>query len=272
MRISIGAMLALSLSLNSAATVFAAGDNKTAQDVNQAVVAARAASKDKRYADAEALMLKTTADNPTLIVPRVELGLAQLNLKKLPEAEASFKMALGMSPVNHASHQDDFYQEGNSAEGEGTHLSRNTMGGAVMGTQTRTPEIKGTCLSSLGEIYIRTKRFDAGQQAFDAAAKANPSQAALYLRNETIFFYQVNNPQGELAAADKALAVDPNRAMLYYFKGQATAAAQPPADPDAEKPPLPPASIEAYKKYLALEPNGQFAALANKALSSAGTQ
>jgi tetratricopeptide (TPR) repeat protein len=265
-------VLALSLSLNAAAIAAGAGNNRSAQDVNQAVVAARAASKDKRYADAEALMLKATADNPTLIVPRVELGLAQLNLKKLPEAEASFKIALGIDPAaTRASHQDDFYQEGNSAEGEGTHLSRNTMGGAVIAPQTRTPELKGICLSSLGEIYIRTKRFDAGQRAFDDAAKANPSQAALYLRNETIFFYQVGNAQGELVAADKALAVDPNRAMLYFFKGQAIAAAQAPADPDADKKPLPQASVDAYKKYLALEPNGQFAALANKALASGGT-
>jgi len=45
--------------------------------VNAAVVTARIATKDKRYADAEILMLKVTADKPQIVIPWVELGLAQ---------------------------------------------------------------------------------------------------------------------------------------------------------------------------------------------------
>ena len=37
--------------------------------VNAAVVAARAATKDKRYADSEALMLKVTSSRPELVIP-----------------------------------------------------------------------------------------------------------------------------------------------------------------------------------------------------------
>ena len=67
-------------------------------DVNAAVVAARAATKEKRYADAEALMLSVTSAKPELVIPWVELGLAQLGLKKYPESEDCFKRALGIDP------------------------------------------------------------------------------------------------------------------------------------------------------------------------------
>ncbi len=68
------------------------------EGVNADVVAARKATAEKRYADAEALMLKVTAAKPELIVPRMELGLAQLGLKKYPEAEETFKVALELMP------------------------------------------------------------------------------------------------------------------------------------------------------------------------------
>lgn len=44
---------------------------------NDTLFAARAANKDKRYADAEALMLKATSAQPELLYPWVELGIAQ---------------------------------------------------------------------------------------------------------------------------------------------------------------------------------------------------
>src|SRR5277367_1110745 len=62
--------------------------------VNAAVVAARAATKEKRYADSEALMLKITSSRPELVIPWMELGLAQLGLKQYDDAENSFKIAL----------------------------------------------------------------------------------------------------------------------------------------------------------------------------------
>jgi tetratricopeptide (TPR) repeat protein len=242
------------------------GTARVVQGVNADVIAARAATKDKRYADAEALMLKDTAAKPELIIPWVELGLAQMGLKKYPEAEFSFKKALGIDTKSiQAQHANDFYQADTP---QTTHASRNTAGGEVVAEQNRTPEIKGVAYSSLGEIYIRTKRISEAEAAFDTAVKANPSQAALYLRNETIFFFQTGNADGQLIAAEKGIAVDPTRAMLYYFKGQALASK---ATVDASgKMVLPPGCAEAYQKYLQLEPNGQFANDTKNFLTAAG--
>jgi tetratricopeptide (TPR) repeat protein len=250
----------------------AAAQPDKVQDVNAAVVAARAATKDKRYADAEALMLKVTQEKPELVVPWVELGLAQLGLKKYPEAETSFKTAIGLDPVSQQrGHSDDFYQQ---AEGPGvvaptaTHQSRNLMGGTVNSGKQRTPDVLGGAYASLGEIYIHDGKVAEAQGAFDAAVQSNPSHAALYRGNETIFFFQGGNTDAQLAAAEKAIAVDPERASLYYFKGQALAS-KATMDPKTQKLILPPGCVEAYRKYLQLDPKGQFAADAGGVIAAA---
>jgi tetratricopeptide (TPR) repeat protein len=246
---------------------------KGAEDINAALIAARTATKEKRYADSEALMLKVTQSNPDLIAPWVELGLAQLGLKKYPEAENSFKIGLGLDPDSVTrDHGADFYAP---ADAKGvvaptaTRNSRNTEGDIVTSGQKRTPDLLGTSYASLGEIYIREGKVAEGETAFDTAVKSNPAEAALYLRNETIFFFQVGNGDAQLRAAEKAIAVDPGRAILYYFKGQALVS-KATVDPKTQKIVLPPGCAEAYQKYLQLEPNGQFSADAKGILATAG--
>jgi tetratricopeptide (TPR) repeat protein len=264
--IALGALLLAPLP----ASLLAQNDTGVTGKINEQVIAARVATKDKRYADAEALMLPVTAEKPDLLVPRLELGFAQLGEKKYAEAESTFKIVLGTDPASQKlAHSDDFYQKGPGPEGEATHNTRNTAGSTALATQNRTPEIKGVAYSSLGEIYIRTNRIPEAQEAFDTAVKSNPSQAALYLRNETTFFFQTGNSDGQLAAAEKAIAVDPTRAILYYFKAQALTS-KATVDPKTQKMVLPPGCAEAYQKYLQIEPNGQFAPDTRSLLAAAG--
>ncbi|MGP8174634.1 MAG: tetratricopeptide repeat protein [Terracidiphilus sp.] len=204
----------------------------TGDSVNAELAAARAATREKRYADSEALMLKDTAAKPDQPYLWIELGLAQIGLRKYAEAENSFKIALRID-------------------------------------QSPTPEIQGVAYSSLGEIYARTGRIAEAEAAFDTAVKAFPSDAALYLRNETILFVQVGNTDAQLQAVEKAIAVDPGRAILYYFKGQALVP-KATVDPRTHKMILPPGCAEAYQKYLELEPHGQFANDAKGLLTTAG--
>jgi tetratricopeptide (TPR) repeat protein len=241
--------------------------SKGMEGVNADLVAARAATKEKRYADSEALMLKLTAEKPNLIVPFMELGLAQLGLKKYAEAESSFKIALGVDIKSEKiKHSEDYYNP--DAPGR-TKITRNTLGGFAVNEQNRTPEIKGVGFMSLGEIYIRTNRVPEAKQAFDDAIKSNPTQAAQYLLNETIFFYQIGDGADQLESANKAIALDPNKPSLYYFKGQSLVS-QTAVDPKTGKLTLPPGCAEAYQKYLELEPAGQFAAESKGVLTAAG--
>jgi tetratricopeptide (TPR) repeat protein len=247
---------------------------KEAGNVNADLIAARAATKEGRYPDSEALMLKVTQSNPNLVLPWIELGLAQMGMEEYDKAENSFKVALGIDPVSLAkAHDEDFYQKSDATgvvAPTATRASRNTAADVVITSgDKRTPDVLGTAYASLGEIYIHQKKYDEAKQAFDTAVKDNPAQAALYRGNETIFFFKANDADDQLAAAEQAIAIDPTRAKLYYFKGQALVS-KATMDPKTQKIVLPPGCAEAYQKYLQLEPNGQFAADAKGVLTAAG--
>ena len=247
---------------------------KETGNVNADLVAARAATREHRYGDAEALMEKDTHANPNLVLPWIELGLAQMGMEQYDKAENSFKIALGIDPGSVAkAHNEDFYQKvdapGVVAPGA-TRASRNTAAeGVIIKDNQRAPDVLGTAYASLGEIYIHQKKFDDAKQAFDTAMKDNPTEAALYRRNETIFFFKAGDGDDQLAAAEQAIAVDPTRAMLYYFKGQALVS-KASVDPKTQKIVLPPGCAEAYRKYLQLEPNGAYSADAKGVLTAAG--
>jgi tetratricopeptide (TPR) repeat protein len=180
---------------------------------------------------------------------------------------------LGIDPASQErAHSEDFYQQPDkpfAVAPAATRASRNTVGGIVNSGQNRTPEILGTAYASLGEIYAHEGKTAEAEASTDKAVKSNPAEAALYLRNETIFFFQAGNADAQLAGAEKAIAVDPGRAMLYYFKGQALTM-KATVDPQSQRPILPPACIEAFRKYLALEPNGPYSEDTKSVLAAAG--
>jgi tetratricopeptide (TPR) repeat protein len=247
---------------------------KKSENLNAALVSARKTTSEKRYADSEALMQAVTRDNPNLILPWVELGLAQLGLKKYEEAENSFKTALGIDPASlQRAHADDFYLPDGAPPGTmaptATRVSRNTVGSTMNSGENRTPDIQGVCWASLGEIYAHEKKFPEATTAFDTAVKAFSSSAATYRHNETVLFFQAGNSDGQLAAANEAIALEPTRAANYYFKAQALVS-KATLDPKTQKMILPEGCGEAYQKYLDLDPNGPYSADAKGILAAAG--
>lgn len=210
--------------------------NSVIKNLNADLATVRADIKDKKYDEAEQLMLKDTAIKPEAAVLWIELGQAQLGLKKYDEAEASFKKTLD----------------------------------ADNATKKPTPEIQGGALSGLGEIYARQGKVADANNYYDQAAKAYPPAAAQYLTNETVIFYQTNKPDAQAAAADEAIKVDPtSRPILYYLKGNALVQ-KATVDPKTQMIVLPDGCADAYQKYLDLDPNGQFAAEVKSILQSAG--
>jgi tetratricopeptide (TPR) repeat protein len=117
----------------------------------------------------------------------------------------------------------------------------------------------GLANSGLGEIYARTGKIPEANAAYDAAGKANPSQAGFYLKNEAVIFFQMNNGDAQVAAADEAIAADPTQPILYYLKGQGLIQ-KATLDPKSQKIVAPAGCLEAYQKYLQLAPDGPYAA------------
>ncbi|MGA9062440.1 MAG: tetratricopeptide repeat protein [Terracidiphilus sp.] len=188
-----------------------------------------------KYTDIESLMTKDTGVKTDEAVLWNNLAYGQAGLKKYDDAIASYKKALDLEQA---------------------------------AKKPRGPVI-GQAEAGLGEIYARTGKVPEANAAFDAAAKADPANAALYLRNEAVIFYQENNNVAEAAAADEAIKVDPNQALLYYLKGQGLVA-NATIDPKTNRIVLPPDCSAAYQKYLELAPNGPYASEAAGILQQAG--
>jgi tetratricopeptide (TPR) repeat protein len=191
--------------------------------------------KTAKYNEIETLMLKDTAAKADASILWAQLGQAQVGLKKYDDAITSFKKALDVD----------------------------------VATKKPNPQIEGLINSGLGEVYARTGKVAEANAAYDAAAKANPPQAGFYLRNESVIFFQAGNGDAQVAAANEAILVDPNQALLYYLKGQGLIQKST-FDPKTKMIILPPGCAEAYQKYLELAPTGTYAAEVQGILQQAG--
>jgi hypothetical protein len=191
--------------------------------------------KTAKYNEIETLMLKDTGAKPDASVLWAQLGQAQVGLKKYDDAEATYKKVLDLE------------------------------------TASKKPNIsiQGLANSGLGEIYARTGKVPEANAAYDAAAKVNPTQAAFYLRNEAVIFFQMNNADAQVAAADEAIKIDPTQPLVYYLKGQGLIGKST-IDPKTQRIVLPQDCTDAYQKYLELAPNGAYSAEVKGILAQAG--
>jgi tetratricopeptide (TPR) repeat protein len=185
--------------------------------------------KTAKYTDIVSIATKDTGLKPDEALLWNQLGYGQAGLKHYDEAITAYKKAIDLESVS---------------------------------KKPRLPVI-GQAQAGLGECYARTGKVPEANAAFDAAAKADPANGQLYLKNQAIIFFQEGNSTAQAAAADDAIKADPNPndpnlAILYYIKGQGLIMN---ATVDAKGHYiLPPDCAEAYQKYLQLAPHGQFAA------------
>jgi tetratricopeptide (TPR) repeat protein len=196
--------------------------------------------KTAKYTDIESLMTKDTGLKPDESLLWNNLAFGQAGLKKYDDAITSFKKALDLETA-----------------------SKKPRGAVI-----------GQAQAGMGEIYARTGKIQEANTAFDAAAKADPPNAELYLRNQAIIFFQQGDSAAQVAAADDAIKTDtnqsdPNLAIVYYVKGQGLIA-NATVDPKTNRILLPPDCAAAYQKYLELAPNGQFATEVEGILQQAG--
>jgi tetratricopeptide (TPR) repeat protein len=191
--------------------------------------------KNAKYTDVVTLMTKDTGLRPTESVLFAYLGQGDLGLKKYDDAEAAFKKALELDAAS----------------------------------KKPRPEIQGLAQSGLGEIYARTGKVAEATAAYDAAVKIDPTKAGFYYKNEAVIYSQMGNSEGQVAAADKAIAANPNDPLPYYLKGQALIT-KATVDPKTQRIVLPEGCGDAYQKYLELDPTGPYSADVKGILDSAG--
>ena len=181
--------------------------------------------KTAKYAEVETMMTKDTVAKPDASILWAQLGQAEAGLKKYDEATTAFKKALEVD----------------------------------LAAKKPNPDVQGLANSGLGEIYARTSKVQDANDAYDAAAKINPTRAAFYYKNEAVIFFQTNQPDPQVAAADKAIAADPTQPIPYYLKGNGLVG-KTTMDDKTKKLVAPPGCLEAYQKYLQLAPDGPYSA------------
>lgn len=143
------------------------------------------------------------------------------------------------------------------------------LGAANSNGPPRPPQVLGAAYASLGEVYAHEGKIAEAQAAFDEATRMLPSEAPQYRSNETLVFFQTGHGDAEFAAAKQAIALNPGSSYLYYFEGQALVS-QATIDPKTQKLMLPPECVEAFQKYLKIDPNGRFAADIRGILAAGG--
>ncbi|MFI5268558.1 MAG: hypothetical protein ACHQ7M_14390, partial [Chloroflexota bacterium] len=117
-----------------------------------------------------------------------------------------------------------------------------------------------------GTAYVKLKRDDEALKAYTQAAQLSdtPAASATAWSNVCVVAYNASKPKVALDACNKALAADPTKANAWFIKGSVLMGD---SDEDANGKPVPPAgTVEAFKKYLALEPKGAHAADAQQML------
>jgi tetratricopeptide (TPR) repeat protein len=211
-------------------------ENAQIKNLNGDLLKARQDNKDKNYAEADQLMTRDTTAKPDAAVLWVELGIAQKGEKKWDDAITSLKKAIELDQASKKPNSD----------------------------------IQAIAGDNLGEAYAMAGKIPEAQAAYEAAAQADPKSAAVRYGNEAIIMDRVGNLDATVAAADKAIAADPNKPIPYYLKGKALIN-KATVDPKTQKIVAPPGCAEAYQKYLELAPDGPFAADAKSVLAEMGT-
>jgi tetratricopeptide (TPR) repeat protein len=133
------------------------------------------------------------------------------------------------------------------------------------------PELAATADNQLGQAYGKVGKTKEAADAYNAAATADPPKAGMYFFNEAATLFNAGDTDAAAAAADKAIAADPTKADAYYIKGQALIG-KATVDPKTNTITAPPGCVEAYQKYLELDPTGPRAEEVKGILQGIGQQ
>jgi tetratricopeptide (TPR) repeat protein len=210
-------------------------DNSLIPNLNASLAKARQDNSIKNFTEADSLMTQATQAKPDASVLWLELGIAQTGEKKYDDAIVSLKKALGLDTSSNRPN----------------------------------PAIEAAADNALGEVYASTNRIPESTASYDAAAMLQPANAAMFYTNETIVLSRAGRADTTIAAADKAIAANPNNPIPYYLKGQALIS-KATVDRNTQKIVAPPGTGEAYKNYLRLAPNGPMAPEARSMLAEIG--
>ena len=210
-------------------------ENSQIKNVNKLIVDARTARKAGNFDQAISLDTQATQAKPDVGLTWYELGDSELAAKKYDDAATNYKKALTL----------------------------------LAAEKTPKPDVLAAADNNLGEALAKSGKVSDAVGAYEAAAKADPTQAGMYYTNEAIVLFKTGQGDAAGAAADKAIAADPSKAIAYYIKGWSLVQ-HASIDPKTNKIVLPQGCADAYQKFLSMQPTGPLAEDAQNILQQAG--
>jgi len=121
--------------------------------------------------------------------------------------------------------------------------------------------------NNLAETHAKSNKVDDAVANYAKAAQLDPTKAGQYLFNTGAVLTNAGRVDDAIAAFDKVIAADPNKAEAYYWKGVNLIGK---ATLKGDKMVAPEGTVEAFQKYLELQPNGSLAQPAKDMLASIG--
>lgn len=193
------------------------------------------------------------------------LGMGYIKEKQYAQAITEFEAAAALDP-------EQFAVWANLAQ---AYVGANRIDKAIEAYEksvTLKPEEAGV-YNNLGTLYVKKGRLEDAKQAFTKAATLDPPHAATYYFNLGATLVNLGQMKDAAEPLRKTLELEPTRAAAYYWLGVCLyAGADSKIEGGVVKTVLQPGTVEAFEKYLELEPNGQYAADARQNLQLIETQ
>ncbi len=148
---------------------------------------------------------------------------------------------------------------------------RNTVGEEAVMAYRRAMELKPDPAyhNNLGLLLIRLQRIDEGTAELEKAAQLSPENAGTYYFNLGATMVNTGNNQGAIDAFRKATEAQPDYAAAFYQLATVLVGTAK-MNEDGSVVPAP-GTVEAYQRYLDLEPEGPYAASAQAMVQSLST-
>lgn len=217
-------------------------ENTKIKGLNDRLAAAKAASDAGNFDQAVTVLTEATQLDPTRELLWFKLADAQRGQATKATDPAAKKAAYEASVAS--------YQKAIS-------LGGNTK-----------PDVVGGAYNNMGEAYAKSGQTEDAIKAYEQAATVDPTHAGMYYFNEGAVLTNTNKFKEANEAFDKALQADPNRAAAWYWKG-ANGINLATLGKDGKMIPAE-GTVDAFNKYLELEPAGAYANEAKAMLSALG--
>ena len=194
-------------------------------------------------------------------------GMVALKMENYPAAVQSLRKASEFDAAQHviwANLGDAQAKMALSTAG----ANRSKLYGDAIASYDKAIEIDATNAAyhnNLGLVMVRAGKLDDGKMKLAEAALLDPGNAAKYFFNLGAVMVNTANTEGAIQAFTKATEANPNFSNAYYQLGMALVG-NAETQPDGTVVPAD-GTVEAFEKYIELEPQGQFTAAAQSMLT-----